>query len=496
MNEATLPTTSLIDVEAEARRCVLGRLLEARAAGDALSPLMVPAAAALGVAPRTLWRWLAEGLPGIRRSRAWQPSEEDVDAYLRWKGNAAAAWRSRTASGGDVPALRTFQGALARCFDPGDRAALLEGVEGRRRHQVYLRWEPEARNDLWETDHKELDVPVLFPRAQRPRKPWSTLFVDGYSRAVMGWAISDRPSTASVVAALGEAIRVDPRRGPFGGIPAAVRPDGGLEFAAGVLEQACGLLAVRLAPTPPYSPHLKGKVERLHGTIVSALLAELPHFTGGARDAAGRLRGRGLAVLTFAELVARFDAWVLAYNLERSHEGLGGQTPLDRWRQDATPLRSIRDEELRWTLLEESTRRVGKSGIRFHGLDFLAPQLNGLVGETVEVRHRPHDDTTIEVFRHGTHLCTALPQGALGPEERAAVLEGRREDAARQARLARRATRRAREHFAPVTSPMAPKEVDVITAAAASGERSERDSQRLRRAARSDLLELPSGRVR
>jgi putative transposase len=249
---------------------------------------------------------------------------------------------------------------------------------------------------------------------------------------------------------------------------------------------------VRLAPAPPYSPHLKGKVERLQGTVVTTLLAELPQFAGGPRDASGGLWGGALRVLTFAELVACFDAWVLAYNLERPHEGLGGQTPLERWREDATPLRTVEDEELRWTLLEERSRLVRKSGIRFHGIDFVAPEFNGLVGESVAVRYRPHDDTSIEVFRDGAHLCTALPQGALGPEERAAVLERRRQDAARQARLARRATRRARERFAPATSPGPPEEVTVITASAASQERAAHDLDRLRRAARTDLLGLPS----
>jgi len=495
VNDVTLPGRSAAEGDAEARRCALDRLRAAQAAGLAISPLIGPTAAALGVAPRTLWRWLGEGLPGQGTSRAWQPTEADEDAYLRWKGNAAASWRERRAAG-DAPGLRTFQAALVRRFQAGERAALVEGVEGRRRHQVYLRWEPEARNELWETDHKELDVPVLFPRAQRPRKPWSTLFVDGFSRAVMGWAIADRASTASVLAALGEAVRVDPRRGPFGGLPAAIRPDGGLEFAAGAIEQACAVLAVRLAPVPPYSPHLKGKVERLHGTIVTALLAELPHFSGGPRDAAGGLRGGSLPVLSFAELVARIDAWVLAYNLERPHEGLDGGTPLERWREDATPLRTVGADQLRWTLLEEKARRVRKSGIRFHGIDFVAPELNGLVGESVAVRHRPHDDTSIEVFREGSHLCTALPQGALGPDERAAVLERRREDAARQARLARRATRRARERFAPATSAGPAETVTVVTATAAAGEKAGRDGDGLRRAARADLLGLPSGRAR
>ena len=95
VNDVTVPAPPAIEAGSEARRCAVARLLEARAAGCAVSPLIGPTAAALGVSPRTLWRWLEVGLPGGRPSRAWQPSEADVDCYLRWKGNAAAAWRER-----------------------------------------------------------------------------------------------------------------------------------------------------------------------------------------------------------------------------------------------------------------------------------------------------------------------------------------------------------------------------------------------------------------
>lgn len=501
MNVVTLPASTPIKADIaggeerdSARRCALAQIAAARESDKPVSGLVAASAAALGVAPRTVWRWLDDGIPGPRPPTGWLPSQDDIDAYVRWKANAAAAWRERRAEGAEVPQVRTFQSGLARSFEPGERAVMREGVEARRRHQVYLRWEPEARNELWEADHKELDVPVLFPRAQRPRRPWATIFLDGFSRAVMGWAIADRPSSATVIAALGKSVRVDADKGPFGGVPATIRPDGGLEFAAGVLRQACGLLAIRLSPTPDYSPHLKGKVERLQGSLVGELLAAMPHFTGGPRDAAGKLWGSGLPVLTLGELVASFDAWVLAYNRQLPHAGLGGQTPLQRWTEDATPLRTVGDDALRWTLLGEADRLVRKSGIRFHGIDFIAPELNGLVGETVEVRYRPHDDRSIDVFRAGEHLCMALPQGALGPEERAAVLDRRREDAARQARLARRATRRARERLAPLTGPGPVEDLTVVTTAKADSESASRDPERLRRAARTDLLGLPSAR--
>ena len=503
MNDVTVPAARAQEDDPagtgdkdEIRRCALARIRAARDAGRPVSELVSSAAVALGASPRSVWRWLDGGLPGPRSPKGWGPGPDDVDAYLRWKANATAAWRERRAEGAGVPSLRTFQAGLARSLEAGERAVMREGVEARRRHQVYLRWEPEARNELWETDHKELDVPVLFPRAQRPRRPWVTIFLDAFSRAVMGWAIADRPSAATVVAALGGAIRIDERRGPFGGLPATIRPDRGLEFAAGVMEQACGLLAIRLAPTPGYSPHLKGKIERLHGSIVGELLAEMPHFTGGPRDAAGNLWGAGLPVLTVAELVSRFEDWVLSYNRQLAHAGLGGQTPMQRWTEDATPLRTVGDEELRWTLLGEENRLVRKAGLRFHALDFIAPELNGLVGETVEVRYRPHDDRSVEVFRAGQHLCTALPQGSLGPEERAAVLDRRRDDAARQARLARRATRRARERLAPLTGSGPIEDVTVVTAAQSDAEGSDRNADRLRRAARTDLLGLPSTQAR
>ncbi|MDP9074667.1 MAG: Mu transposase C-terminal domain-containing protein [Actinomycetota bacterium] len=480
----------------EGRRCALERITAAQAAGAAVSPLVSSAAQALGVAPRTVWRWLQQGLPGQFPSKAWEPSEDDVDCYVRWKGNAASAWRERKGASADVPALRTFQDGIARRLGPGDRAVLRDGVEGRRRHQVYLRWEPEARNQLWETDHKQMDIEVLFPRTAKPRQPWTTMFLDGFSRAVMGWAISDYPSSASVLAAFGDAVRVDDSRGPFGGLPATLRPDGGLEFAAEVINDACGVLGVHLLPTPPYSPNLKGKIERLHASMVTGLLAELPHFTGGPRDAAGKLWGNGMPLLGLAELVERFDRWVSWYNTECPHSELGGQTPLQRWRQDASPLRLVADAELRWTLLSEKERKVHTSGVAFDGLNYIAPELNGLVGEVVAVRYRPHDRRTIEIFRGGEHLCTAKPQGALSDDDRAAVLERRRVDAADQARRQRRASRKARLRYSPVTASTPVEDTTVISVREAANERSAADGDRLGRAARADLLDLPSGQRR
>jgi putative transposase len=78
-------------------------------------------------------------------------------------------------------------------------------------------------------------VLAIPTRGMRARKPWVTVFLDCYSRLIMGWAMSPQPSSATVLGALRQGLVVDPDRGPFGGVPAVVVPDNGLEFAAAAL---------------------------------------------------------------------------------------------------------------------------------------------------------------------------------------------------------------------------------------------------------------------
>jgi putative transposase len=86
-----------------------------------------------------------------------------------------------------------------------------------------LRREAEHRNEVWQADHKQLDVLVLAPGRSRPRAPWVTWCVDDYSRAVMGWALSLKPSSAEVLAALRASVLPD--AGGLAGLPRRLRVD-------------------------------------------------------------------------------------------------------------------------------------------------------------------------------------------------------------------------------------------------------------------------------
>src|SRR5437764_777402 len=56
-------------------------------------------------------------------------------------------------------------------------------------------------------------------------------------------------------------------------VPQLSRFDGGKECLAHAVKRAAGELGCAALPTAPYSPHLKGKVERLHRTIGDGLIA-------------------------------------------------------------------------------------------------------------------------------------------------------------------------------------------------------------------------------
>jgi putative transposase len=441
------------------------------------------------VSERTVWRWLAEPGVGERDPQGYRLSGEDIAELVSQRGNVSAVWRARHA-GGVGPSLRTLQRAVGRDLRPGDRAAMVEGAEGRRRHQVYLRWEPSHRNEIWEADHKELEVLVRPPRCQRGQKPWVTLFLDAFSRLIMGWAIALSPSAATVLAALGKGIRLDPERGPFGGVPSVLRWDNGLEFAAASIKAAAGALGCAALPTAAYSPHLKGKMERANRTVTQDLLGGLPFYTNGPRAVDGRLYGPDAPPMSLGTFVGEFDRWVRHYNTERPHAGLGGQTPLARWEADATPLQVVPDADLRWLMLAGEARTVLKDGIHFHGLAFIAPELNGRVGQKVEVRHVPHDDRRIEVFIDGRWLATARPQNALTEAERDRVLAQRRADAAEQGRRQRQASRSARARLAAMTEPGEPEVTTVIPAGTGRVETGRVDDLALRRQARTGLLGL------
>lgn len=303
----------------------------------------------------------------------------------------------------------------------------------------------------------------------------------------MGWALSLRPSTAEVLAALRDAMLPDVDGGQLAGIPERLRIDHGLEFCARAVRDAALALNIDFSLATEYSPHEKGKIERLHSTLVETLLRGLPCYTGGRRQANGRLQHEG-EPLPLGEFVARFAAWVGDYD-QREHSSLARRTPIDVFTGDPTPLREISAEDARALLAARKTVRIGRHGVRHQNRWFTSPELCDLVGEDAQIGFAPHDDRSVEVYWRDRWVCTARAQGLLSVAEQRELIEARTAHARELRNRQRAAARQARTRLAPLTDRnRAPVELPPAAPSEADQERIEVGERELRAGSRTDLL--------
>jgi putative transposase len=202
----------------------------------------------LGVGERTVWRWVlaAQSVAPSKEKQRFEVTAEDIAELAYRHGNVAAVHRSR----GGEPSLRTLRRAFARALTPGRMAGLEGGERVRRDFDTYLTRPAQHRNECFEADHCELAIEVLLPEGQ-VIKPWLTSFLDRFSRAVCGWAISGQPSQESVLAALRASILTEPPYGPVGGIPVSLRWDRGKEFWPRLSDRRPGRWASTPGPCRP-----------------------------------------------------------------------------------------------------------------------------------------------------------------------------------------------------------------------------------------------------
>ena len=255
------------------------------------------------------------------------------------------------------------------------------------------------------------------------------------------------------MAALRVAIIAEAPYGPIGGIPSAVRWDRGKEFLAKTIRTVALSLTIDARPLPAYSPHLKGAIERFHETIETRLLAELPGFVHAPSGRSGRRATTTL--LSLGQFIDLFAEFARGYNELNVHQALDGETPLQRWLSDPTPIQTIATERLHHLLLAREDRDVGKKGIRIFGTYYDCAELVGLVGEKVEVRYMPHRHDRIEVFLSDRHIGTAIRDDDIDEEERRRLLARRRAEERWLAQHQAAAARQRRRRFAPMTTPPA-----------------------------------------
>jgi putative transposase len=251
---------------------------------------------------------------------------------------------------------------------------------------VYRRFERSHFGDLWQSD--ALDGPRLpdpaDPNAQR--QTFLFAFLDDHTRLVPHAQFYWNEQLPRLEDCLKRAIQRY-------GCPLAIYADQGHVYRADQLNTACASLGIQRILARPYSPQAKGKIERFFGFVRSDFLPELATST---------------SVHTLDDLNQSLLAWIEVVYHRKVHSETG-QSPLDRFRQDATPsVHTVDPLTLRTAFLFRVTRHVTKTGqVSFVSNRYAVPGF--LAGQTIELRYDPFDLTNLEIWFNGQFFAQAQP---------------------------------------------------------------------------------------
>jgi putative transposase len=193
-----------------------------------------------------------------------------------------------------------------------------------------------------EADHTLMDVFVIDEESGAPLgRPWLTIFIDDFSRVVLGYSLSfEPPSCASVAKCMKHAFMPKTRlklthpdlvnEWVMHGVPMEIVFDGGLEFYAKEIRHACHTLDISPHFAPRKTPWFKGKVERLLGTLNRGVTELVPGKTFGNIFERADYDSSKHAVLGLAELREVIVRWIVDVYHQKTHRGLGC-SPAQMW---------------------------------------------------------------------------------------------------------------------------------------------------------------------
>lgn len=272
---------------------------------------------------------------------------------------------------------------------------------------------PEYANSVWVADHHKFDLFISY--GKRVVRPWLTAIMDMHSRAIVGWAISIKPSGDTIAVAFRHGVlpKQDPDD-PTQGLPVRFYSDNGKDYRSERLEVALAQLKVEHILAHPEAPWARGAKERFYRTVADQFSRFQPGWVGantkerpeGAHAAVKRLHQQG-KLHTLQTLTEAFAAWLKTGYHMVVHQGMTC-TP---WEEFANgPLARVETVDrgvLAMCLMKVKWCRVYSTGIRMYYRDYVADELIPLVGETVAVRYDPAEMGRLYVFHKGKFLCEA-----------------------------------------------------------------------------------------
>ena len=380
-------------------------------------------ARAAGIPYRTAQRWVAEyrlfGLAALaRKKREDQGERRAVSTKMKEVVEGLALQKP------PLPVAALYRQVVRFSKDLGEKAPSYGTVfnivrslgadlvtlahEGTKAYsntfELVHRREADGPNAIWQADHTPLDI-LLVRSDGEVAKPWLSVVIDDYSRAVAGYFLSfEDPSALHTSLAMRQAIwRKEDSRCIVCGIPDVLYTDNGSDFTSRHLEQVGADLKIRLVFSIPGKPRGRGRIERFFSTVSEMFLCELD----GYAPAGGAVRGK--PTLTLADFDARFRTFLL----DVYHRRECAKTkipPAERWEANGfLPRMPDSLEQLDLLLIQVAkARQVRVDGIHFQSLRYISTTLAAYVGETVTLRFDPRDMAEIRVFHEDKFLCRAV----------------------------------------------------------------------------------------
>src|SRR6266568_5317863 len=338
-----------------------------------------------GVPLRTAQRWLAQyrqrGVAGlVRRHRADQGQPRQVRPELTQLIEAlalrtpppTAAFVHRqivaiaTQQGWQLPSYRAVYEVMQH-LDPALVTLAHEGsTVYRDTFDLVYRREAAHPNAIWQADHSLVDLWLINDKGQ-PARPWLTVIIDDYSRAIAGFGVSfQAPSALQTALVLRSAIwrKVTPSWHVCG-IPSMFYTDHGSDFTSHHLEQVSVDLKMELVFSQVGIPRGRGRIERFFQTLNQLWVCGLPGY--------GPI---GTPVTSPTLTLAMFEAQLHTFLTEDYHQRPHSETgvpPQARWEAGGfLPRLPESLEHLDLLLLTVAkVRRVQRDGIRFQGFRYL-----------------------------------------------------------------------------------------------------------------------------
>ena len=286
-------------------------------------------------------------------------------------------------------------------------------------------------NDIWVADNHTFDI--MVEKEGKPVRVYLTAFMDVRSRKMMGWCVTDAPSSDATIYALKKGCE------KFG-VPRSIYTDNGREFLFHdlggngfrkkkkngeelKLPSILDDLGIEFRTALPRNARGKG-IERAFYTVKEHFSKLFESYTGGTiLERPDRLKKmvktmKGLP--SIEEFIQYVDIYIEGWYNKQPHEGTGmkGKCPDEVFAENMITKRVLPKEKsdlmfMRYAKSNTGMLKVGKNGITltFYGkqLQYWNEELwKEYFGQNIYVRYNPEDLSNIRIYdEQKRFLCIA-----------------------------------------------------------------------------------------